>query len=186
MAKNKFNYDVCPYWLAPFIDNPIRRMLHNPKKLFEKYVTPGMSAMDLGCGPGYFSLGLAQLVESQGKVYSVDLQTKMLAMVGSRAKKAGLDKIITPIQCTKDNLNISVELDFALTFWMLHEVPNASICLNNIYNVLKKEGYLYIVEPGIHVVKSVFQKNLDIALAQGFKIVEYPKVKLSYAVVLQK
>jgi 2-polyprenyl-3-methyl-5-hydroxy-6-metoxy-1,4-benzoquinol methylase len=49
---------VCPWWGGYFIDNPLRRLLHNPEKIVGPYVQPGMTVMDVGCGMGIFSIAI--------------------------------------------------------------------------------------------------------------------------------
>ena len=39
---------VCPWWGGYFIDNPLRRLFHNPEKIVGPYVQPGMTVMDVG------------------------------------------------------------------------------------------------------------------------------------------
>ncbi len=41
----------------------------------------GETIADVGAGTGYFSLPLAQAVGPQGKVYAVDAQDEMLALL---------------------------------------------------------------------------------------------------------
>ena len=55
------DHHVCPWWLAYTFDNPLRRLIHNPRDIFSGYVKEGMTVMDVGCGMGYFTLGLAEL-----------------------------------------------------------------------------------------------------------------------------
>jgi len=50
---------VCPWWGGYFIDNPIRRLLHNPEKIVGPYVASGITVMDVGCGMGLFSIAMA-------------------------------------------------------------------------------------------------------------------------------
>ena len=71
------------------VDNFVRPLLHNPAKLFGPYVKPGMQALDIGCGGGFASLGLARLVGPGGKVFASDLQQEMLDFVNASAEKAG-------------------------------------------------------------------------------------------------
>ncbi len=54
--------NVCPWWLCPTFDNPLRRLIHNPDRILAGLVRPGEIALDLGCGMGYFSIPLARLV----------------------------------------------------------------------------------------------------------------------------
>jgi len=70
---------VCPWWLLPTFDNPLRRLIQNPQRILEGLVQVGQRAADLGCGMGYFSLPMARLAGETGRVYAVDLQPEMLA-----------------------------------------------------------------------------------------------------------
>ena len=59
---------VCTWWIAYTFDNPLRRLIHKPQKVLGNYVKEGMAVMDLGCGMGHFSIGMAGLVGSTGRV----------------------------------------------------------------------------------------------------------------------
>ena len=80
---------VCPWWGGYFIDNWLRRWIHNPATILAPFVRPDMTAMDFGCGMGMFSIAMAQLVGSKGRVIAVDLQQAMLDVLQKRARKAG-------------------------------------------------------------------------------------------------
>ena len=69
----RMNDRVCPWWLCYSFDNPLRHLIHDPERLLEPYVKTGMTAVDIGCGMGYFTLGLAKLVGPGGTVIAVDL-----------------------------------------------------------------------------------------------------------------
>src|SRR5450759_4723487 len=69
---------ICPWWLAYIFDNPLRSWLHNTRKILAPYLREGMTAVDIGCGMGFFSRGMAKIVGDGGRVISVDLQQKML------------------------------------------------------------------------------------------------------------
>ena len=65
---------ICPWWLAYTFDNPLRRYFHDPHAILKPYLQEGMTAIDLGCGMGYFSRAMAKIVGETGKVIAVDLQ----------------------------------------------------------------------------------------------------------------
>ncbi len=88
--------DVCSAKHAVFLDNLIRKWLQNPRKILNEYIKEGMTVVDLGCGPGFFSLELARLVGDNGKVIAADLQQAMLDKVKkkiSRELEKGLNFI---------------------------------------------------------------------------------------------
>ena len=80
-------HHICPWWLAYTFDNPLRHLLHRPAKIFAGLVQPGMTVADIGCGMGYFTLALAEIVGDAGKVIAVDVQHQMLDIMQRRAAK---------------------------------------------------------------------------------------------------
>jgi tRNA G37 N-methylase Trm5 len=75
-----------------FLD-PIRRLFEPPQRLVEPFVKKGQVVADLGCGSGYYTLPLAELVGPEGKVYAVDLGEKCIRMLDKKAKKGGYRNI---------------------------------------------------------------------------------------------
>jgi len=53
---SKNNEHICPVERAGGLDNRIRRWLQNPQKILRLYIAEGMTVLDVGCGPGFFSL----------------------------------------------------------------------------------------------------------------------------------
>ena len=47
---------VCPWQLAPIIDNRLRPLVHNPEKIFAPYVTKGMTVLDVGWGGPHITI----------------------------------------------------------------------------------------------------------------------------------
>lgn len=181
MAKH-----VCPWWMAYAFDNPLRRLFHKPEKIFAPYLKEGMTAIDLGCGMGYFSIPMARMVGESGKVRSVDLQQQMLDTLMQRARKAGVASRITPLLCDASTIGNHDEVDFALAFWMAHETPDQFNFLTQVQAILKKSGKLLLAEPKLHVTGGEFQKTLRIAHEIGFKRIGSPLISLSHAALFAK
>ncbi len=165
-------------------DNPLRRIIQNPENILHGLVREGDTALDIGCGMGYFSLPLARIVGGSGKVICVDLQEKMLAAVRRKAESAGLIKVMRFQQCTPDSLGITENADFALAFWMVHEVRNKNRFFQDVLGSLKATGTLLIVEPKLHVSRDAFDTTLSIAGAEGLRVVDRPHVTMSMAALL--
>ena len=71
-----------------FLD-PIRRLFEPPQRLIEPYVKKGQVVADLGCGSGYYTIPLAGLVGSEGKVYAVDLGKNCVQALKKKTDKGG-------------------------------------------------------------------------------------------------
>lgn len=178
---------VCPWWCAWFaLNNPVRRMLHDPQKIVGPYVKPGMTVLDIGCGVGWFTVPLAGMVGERGRVIAVDLQQQMLDMLLGRAEKAGVGARIERRQCEKGRLGIETVADFALMFAMLHEVPDPSRILGEVRDCLKPGGKLLLAEPPLHVTRKTFQSEVAVAEEAGLRIVDRPRLRWSHAVLLER
>ena len=181
MAKH-----VCPWWLAYTFDNPLRGIFHKPEIIFTPHINRGMTAIDIGCGMGFFSIGMARIVGENGKIFSTDIQQKMLDILKIRAEKAGVAHRITTFLCDEDTLGADVKVDFALAFWMAHETPDEFEFLKQVRSILKKSGRLLLAEPKMHVPVTDFNKTLSLAKELGLKKIDSPKIILSHAAVLEK
>ncbi|MCQ1536803.1 class I SAM-dependent methyltransferase [Methanosarcina sp. KYL-1] len=177
--------DVCPYQRAWTLDNWVRRLLQNPYKIVRDYIKEGQVVLDLGCGPGFFSLEMAKLVGEKGKVISVDIQDEMLQILKNKSELKELNSRIVLHKAQPEKLGISEMVDFALAFYMVHEVPDKKSFLGEVASHLKPEGRFLIVEPKFHVSKSDFESTLEVARSVGLKQVSKPGISFDRAVLLK-
>lgn len=142
--------------------------------------------MDLGCGPGFFSIDMAQIVGRSGRVIASDLQEGMLKKLSEKINGTELEDRITLHKCEENKIGVSENVDFVLAFYMVHEVPNQEEFFIEIETILKPNGRVLIVEPPFHVSKTAFEEAVRKARDAGFTDVERPKVFLSKAVIFKK
>ncbi|UCD77277.1 MAG: class I SAM-dependent methyltransferase [Desulfobacterales bacterium] len=172
-------HHVCPWWLAYTFDNPIRKLFHNPHKIFGAYVKEGMTVIDVGCGMGYFSIGMAKLVGASGKVIALDLQQKMLDVMLRRARRAGVADRISPHRCEAGSIGILEPVDFILAFWMVHEVSDKNQFFQQLRSNLAVTGKVLIAEPNLHVTAEELEKTIEIAQDSGLRYCDGPKIRFS-------
>jgi Methylase involved in ubiquinone/menaquinone biosynthesis len=178
--------DVCSYQRAWALDIWIRKYIHNPYKIVGKYIKKGQTVLDLGCGPGFFSLAMAEMVGETGRVISVDIQKEMLQMLKDKSKRRGLKSRIVLHKSQPDKIGISEVVDFVLAFYMVHEVPDKRSFLSEVASHLKHDGRLLIVEPKFHVSKPDFDITLKVAQSVGLKQICEPQIIFSRAAILIK
>ena len=180
------NEHVCPLHMAGLLDNWVRRVIHNPKKVFKGLIEKGQSVLDFGCGPGTFTIDMAKMTGENGKVFAVDLQKGMLELVEKKADKFKIKERIIVHQCGKESIGLSVPIDFALAFYMLHESGNPEPLLKEIFKMLKPGGKFFLVEPKMHIKKEVYLEAVENAKKIGFVVDSERKIAWSWAVVLKK
>jgi len=177
---------VCPWWFAYTFDHRLRLYVHNPERILGPYVKPGMTAIDLGCGMGYFSIPLARMVGDSGKVLAVDIQQKMLDVLMKRAQKAGVGERLRPVLCDSANLCVEPQSDFALAFFMIHEAPAPARYIEQVYGSLKPGARFLFVEPKWHVPREQFDQLVAHAQKNGFSLEGRPRIAISHAALLAR
>jgi ubiquinone/menaquinone biosynthesis C-methylase UbiE len=161
---------VCPWWMGYVLASPFRRWFQDPLKILAPFVKEGMTVLDVGCGMGFFTLEMARLVGDGGRVIAVDVQDKMLAGLRRRAVKQGLSDRIQARLCGPDHLGLSEPVDFALSFAVAHEVPDAKSFFLQIAAVLKPGGSLLLAEPKLPVSEEQFRALVEDAVAAGLRL----------------
>ena len=180
---------VCPWWVGYLLITPLRRLYQPQESILGEFVKPGMTVLDIGPGMGYFSLWMASAVTETGRVVGVDIQPKMIAALSRRAAKRGLKERIDARLCSDSSLRIddlAGQVDFALAFAVMHEVPDALPMLDQISAALKPGGRLLLAEPSGHVSAGSFEETEKLAEQAGFFIEQRPRISRSRALLLTR
>jgi ubiquinone/menaquinone biosynthesis C-methylase UbiE len=177
---------VCPVEYAGGLEAKIRHWVHNPARIVGPYIKEGMTAMDVGCGPGYFSLPMAELVGDGGRVIAADLQDGMLQKVKAKIEGTPLQRRIVLHKCGQERIGVTERVDFVLAFYMVHEVPDKASFFKELATLLKPDGRLLLVEPPFHVSGEAFEKTLSLAQDAGLELVEKRKRGLDRTACLKR
>lgn len=177
-------HSVCPVERAGALDFAFRKLLQNPERILRPYIREGMTVLDLGCGPGFFTLEMARLAGSSGKVIAADLQEGMLDKLKAKIQNTTLANRIRFHRCLPDRIGLSEKFDFILVFYMLHEVPDQGSFLREIRSLLNAGGKVLLAEPAWHVSRGEFRNAVARMEQAGFVVRERPKIRFSRALVL--
>jgi SAM-dependent methyltransferase len=180
---------VCPWWMGYFLVSPLRAIGQQPGSILSPYVHEGQIVLEPGPGMGFFTLELARLVGSNGRVVALDIQPKMLDRLKRRAEKAGVLNRIDARLVARDSLGISDlagAVDFTLAFAMVHELPDAAHFFGEVAAACRPGALLLLAEPKGHVKEPDFGVELQTALRAGFELLSRPAIKRSHAALLKK
>ena len=161
---------LCPWWLGWALASPIRRLLDDPVALSRAFLAPGDRVLELGPGPGFFTIAMAEWVGPGGKVVCVDVQQRMLDQVARRAARRGLSERVVTRGCSPDGglPDLGAAVDKAVLIHVLHEVPDPRATLAAVRRALKPGGRLLLVEPKGHCSPALFAAELWAAEQAGF------------------
>ncbi len=182
------NHEVFPVSRASYLDGWWRRFKYQPGRLVNRYVRPGDTVLDIGCGPGLFTLPIARRVGENGQVIAVDLQEEMLEILKEKASHEGL---LTRIRLHKaEPQSLALEylgcIDVALGACVIHEVPDAARLMREVFSLLVPGGTFLIAEPKHEVPTDEFETTLAMAASAGFRRVGTPFVLWSHTALLRK
>lgn len=121
----------------------------------------GMTVVDYGCGPGHYTIPLAEMVGPKGRVYAVEIQPLALETVKKKAARKSLANIIPVLVDSYDTGIPEASADVVLLIDAFHMMSDRDALLKEIYGLLKPDGFLYM-DPG-HMkageVKNIVEKT---------------------------
>lgn len=101
---------------------------------------------DVGAGTGYFTRRLARAVAPRGRVYAVEIQPEMIALLKQGVEKAGLTNVVPVLGAADDPRLPPAALDWILLVDVYHELQQPKAVLARMREALKPTGKVALVE----------------------------------------
>jgi len=126
---------------------------------------------DLGCGPGFFTLALAECVGTEGRVYAIDMDEKAIQALERKADKLDYRNIEAHVSSAHDLSFIKDRsVDFILADGLLCSMApqQHEAAVEEMKRILKPNGLIYLKVargPWSYMKKAEWDQILD-----GFKI----------------
>lgn len=178
----------CPVWLRWLVelDNPFAKTNRARFIVETLALSPGMTVLDAGCGPGRVTIPLAQAVGPEGRVVALDIQPGMLARARTRAEAAGCDNLEFVTAALGSGALPKNRFDRAVLVTVLGEIPDREAAFTELYNALKPGGILAVVEV---IFDPHFQSRstvTELAASAGFRERAFFGHRLAYILHLGK
>ncbi len=110
---------------------------------------PGAVVLDVGCGPGYATFDLAQLVAPGGRVVAVDESEGFVAHLNAQAKVRGVDNVEASVQDVQSLRMPEASADVAYARWVLCFTPRPDAVVAGVARALKPGG-VFAVQDYVH------------------------------------
>jgi ubiquinone/menaquinone biosynthesis C-methylase UbiE len=136
-----------PAFLSTVLNSRWRRTIQPPGDLMSWLgVRPGMHVLEIGPGPGTFTLEAARRVGPEGKVTAVEIAPEMLARLAENSRRAGIENIDAQLSSAYQLPVADHSVDRVFLVTVLAEVPDRRRALGEIWRVLKPGGKLGVGE----------------------------------------
>jgi ubiquinone/menaquinone biosynthesis C-methylase UbiE len=138
-------HDRIEFGVIRFVHETLFGLFVNPySRLSKAGLQTGQKVLEVGCGPGFFTIPAAKIVGKEGFVYTLDLNPFAVEYVKRKVDKSGLANIeVMYADAAKTGLpNESV--DIAFLFSVIHAFPDAGEVMKEMHRVLKANGIMCI------------------------------------------
>ena len=141
---------------AGWLERPQRERQERTDLLIERLpLEPDDVVADIGAGTGYFTLPVARRVP-EGRVYAVDIQPEMLAIIQRRVREAALDNVLTVLGSETGPRLPAGEVDLAFIVDAYHEFSHPREMGEALLRALRPGGRLVLIEyrgedPGVPI-----------------------------------
>jgi len=174
-TENKKSFSskgIFPHQWAFTLLIPLRNLVLSPKELIRRMnLEPEMKVLEVGPGPGYFSVPVAKFLKN-GKLVLADIQPEMLEKAQKRIAKRKLGNVEYYL-CNGQNFGLpDNHFDRIFVVTVLGEVENTAIYLTEFYRMLKPGGVLSVSEQAGDPDKLTIEETKEIAQKFGFTFVE--------------
>lgn len=163
--------EPCPYALAWLVNNPLR-LRYMRATLDRVGIQSGERVLELGPGPGAFTVEAARRTEPGGRLVAVDIQPRMIAAVEKRVEEAGLTNVETHVASAYELPLEDGSVDRAFLVTVLPEIPDRQRALAELHRVLKPDGVLSITEEFLDPDYPRAQTTIQRAQSAGFELEE--------------
>lgn len=135
--------------MALMHDNLLRRIVINPVKTLQAAgIQSDQRVLEVGCGPGFFTIPAARLVGDEGCVHAIDLHPLAIEIVEGKLQETNLTNVKATIaDAAKTGLS-DASMDLVLLFDVIHALPIKQV-LPEMVRVLRPGGALAVMpRPG--------------------------------------
>ena len=138
-------YDRMHFGFIRFVHETMYGLFVNPfEKLDAAKLEQGQRVLEVGCGPGYFTIPAAEIVGAEGYVNALDINPAAVEYVRRKIMRHGKKNIEVMLADASATGLPESSIDVAFLFGVIHAFPNLDEVLTEMHRALKANGKLSI------------------------------------------
>jgi ubiquinone/menaquinone biosynthesis C-methylase UbiE len=119
--------------------------MNGEKMLLSAGLKEGDAVLEVGCGPGFFTLPATKIVGEKGFIYAIDINPFAIKKVDKKIQKTGVRNIKAMVVDVTQTTLEDESVDHTFFFGVIHSLMNIlDDTLKEMHRILKFEGTLVI------------------------------------------
>ncbi len=143
-GKNDLHTSRAAFWMIRIMhDNPLLTLIKNPYHLLAAAgLKPGQKVLEVGCGPGFFTIPAAKIIGENGMCYAVDVNPRAVKRVEEKMKRAGMTNIRTITGNAAECGLHDGSIDLAFVFGLRYIAGGLDNLVTAMHHIIKAGGVL--------------------------------------------
>jgi len=191
------NINTPEYWNIAFekeIKNGTLRIEPERFSRTTMLIKDNSNVIDIGCGRGEF---IEHLLKSKHLCHVLGIDFSESAVLDAKKRIPGADFAAIDVYMMADYASLLEKYDYAVCFEVIEHLDRPDVLVNNIYKILKKNGYLILSTPyensvyaeDEHIYSYDFQDIINLFNKHDWNIITMTRYHRNYSnmyVLIQK
>jgi ubiquinone/menaquinone biosynthesis C-methylase UbiE len=148
--------DRIHFWMMSLVHETLYGLFRDPYKALDAAgLDEGQKVLEVGCGPGFFTVPAARIVGETGSVYALDINPLAVERAQHKIDAAGVTNVKTILADAAKTGLPGESFDLIFLFGFAHPVGYLEDILTELHRLLKPGGKL-AVEGRLQVSSDLF------------------------------
>lgn len=137
--------DRMHFGMMALVHENLYSLFRNPYEVLDAAgLKPGHKVLEVGCGPGFFSIPAARIVGEKGTVHALDMSPLAIERGQQKIEKEGVTNIKTILADAAQTGLPDGSFDLIFVFGFTHHVGGTGDIFAELHRLLKPSGVLSV------------------------------------------
>lgn len=174
-------HEKTAFVMTSFIHEKMYSLFMNPKKLLiPAGLKTGQHVLEVGCGPGFFTIPAAKIVGEEGIIYANDINPYAIKKIEKKINKTGVKNVKPLLEDVTETSLDNNSIDLAFLFGFMHFLNKfLDKVLTEMYRILKNDGCISIQRWQISeekLIQNITKDNLFELKEKTKKVLVFKKI----------
>jgi ubiquinone/menaquinone biosynthesis C-methylase UbiE len=137
--------DRVSFRMMSFVHEDMYRVFRDPYKVLKAAgLRPGQEVLEVGCGPGFFTIPAAKIVGGEGRVDALDVNPLALEKVRKKLEQEGVSNVRTILADAGQTGLPDESFDLIFVFGLGRVIGGADRLMEELHRLIRPGGILSI------------------------------------------